>query len=178
MCLRLYATRKGPEACYEAKVVLPGKPYRDELLRRFLLGHAEGRYVSHANGDTLDLRRDNLVVSTTRPTQPVERRIFGVPPGWTMTKKRGALHRTTAPNGKKRERSVSSIIKIEDVATFLEDRTNFEGLRCLPYNLMVFMFHMIKGTANYVLNNTISPKSWLWSLNSYLVEDNLYYDFP
>eukprot|EP00727_Mastigamoeba_balamuthi_P003462 m51a1_g13112 hypothetical protein (361) ;mRNA; f:26-1847 len=92
--LRLYATRKGPKACYEAKVVLPGKPYRDELLRRFLLGHegaAKAKYISHANGDTLDLRHDNLVVSAIRPTQPVD------------------------------------IIKIEDVATFLEDRTNFEG---------------------------------------------------
>eukprot|EP00727_Mastigamoeba_balamuthi_P002405 m51a1_g12161 hypothetical protein (67) ;mRNA; r:10673-10927 len=58
----------------------------------------------------LDLRCDNLVILAIHPMQSMERHIFGVP----------------FPS-KTRECSTFSIIKIEDVATFLEDRTNFEG---------------------------------------------------
>eukprot|EP00727_Mastigamoeba_balamuthi_P011292 m51a1_g6786 hypothetical protein (231) ;mRNA; f:168944-169951 len=114
------------EAHYEAKVVLPSKPYRDELLRRFLLGTAESKYVSHANGNMLNLRCDNLVILAIHLTQPMECHIFGVPPGWIKTKKQGTLHRITMPNSKTKEHSMSSIIKIKDVTTFLEDRTSFE----------------------------------------------------
>eukprot|EP00727_Mastigamoeba_balamuthi_P009777 m51a1_g5421 hypothetical protein (315) ;mRNA; f:134668-135722 len=55
------------------------------------------------------------------------------------------------------------------------------GLGCSPYDLTVFVFRMIEGTDNHVLNDTIfseSQETRHWSLNSYLVEDNLDYDYP